>query len=404
MNTRQIFPKQSSTASAFVFSCLVLFVGFFYSRFLLSIGQILFCLTALLHVLEHREMTATRRLSILSFCVLFLAPLLTFWYTTHWDIWLERLRIKVPYLILPIAFVFLPSLTDKNRLRIGFLLMLVAASSCLYVGYLYIGDPQGIQKAIEQGGHFPLLVNHIRFSLIMAISVLYGIYLMRRPQQKYMRWSIAFMTLLCFLTMHLLAVRSGLLAMYLGLGFWCCYLIFFRRQWKWLFALPAALLLLAVAWYAVPSFQVKLGYTYWELMELLGQSEQSTTLSARMQSYFCGWQVFLDQPFFGTGVGDLKEKMAICWVMNYGYESFYMPHNQYLSWLARTGLVFALALLAVCLLPFFGVRKESLPLVWSVTLALLASFMVENTLENSFGVAIHSFFSLWFLRFHSQKP
>ncbi|HKK87680.1 MAG TPA: O-antigen ligase family protein, partial [Saprospiraceae bacterium] len=161
--------------------------------------------------------------------------------------------------------------------------------------------------------------------------------------------------------------------------------------------------LLIIAWYTIPSFQVKLGYSYWEMMELIGQSEQATTLSARIQSYFCGWQVFLDHPLFGTGVGDLKEKMAKCWVMNYGYGAMYMPHNQYLSWLAGNGLIFTLAMLGVCFLPLFGMRKESVPLVWSVILALMVSFLVENTIENSFGVAIHSFFSLWFLRFHSKS-
>ena len=403
MSASQIFRNQSSTSAALVFSCLVLFVGFFYSRFLLSIGQILICVTALWHYLAHRERTSANSLAILGFTVFFLAPLLSFWHTSHWDLWLERLRIKLPYLILPIAFVFLPSMTARLRFRIGWLLLLVAASSCLYVGYLYVLDPDDIQKAIELGGHFPLLVNHIRFSLVLGITVLYGLYLMGLTQEKSSKWGIAFMTLLCFSTMHLLAVRSGLLAMYFGLFFWWCYLVFFKKQWKWLMALPLGLLLLGIAWYAIPSFQVKLGYTYWELMELMGKSDQATTLSARVQSYFCGWRVFLDQPFFGTGVGNLKEEMGICWVMNYGYGSMYMPHNQYLSWLAGNGLVFTLPILAACLLPFFGVRKESLPLVWSVTLALLVSFLVENTLENSFGVAIHSFFSLWFLRFHSQK-
>lgn len=403
MNASRLFHKQMRSTSVLIFSCLVLFVGFFYSRFLLSIGQILFCVTALWHYLEHGNSNISRKMAILSLTVLFLAPLLSFWYTGHWDAWLERLRIRLPYLILPIAFVFLPALTEQEQRRVGALFLLVASSACLYVSYLYAIDPTGIQHAIEIGGHFPLLVNHIRFSLILGIAVLYGIYLMRMPQSRSMQWLIFFMTLLCFLTMHLLAVRSGLLAMYCGLVFWWLHLVLVQREWRWLLTLPLSLILLAGAWYVLPSFQTKLGYSYWELMEFLGQSEQATTLSARMQSYFCGWQVFLEQPWWGTGVGDLQTEMARCWVMNFGYESIYMPHNQYLSWLAGNGLIFTLAMLGVCLLPLLGMRKASIPLVWSVILAIMVSFLVENTIENSFGVAIHSFFSLWFLRFHSQK-
>lgn len=381
-----------------VLSIGILFIAFFYSKFLLSISQILICTTALWNYLETKEGSSKREKTLYLWILLFFfLPFISGLYSSDLEYWLLRMKIKLPYLILPLAFIFLPILSRKEIERLYFFFLITGFSSVLYYLILYLFNANIILEQIRVGGHFPTIVNHIRYSLTLAIAVVISIHLFLEGTFRVSQYLILAIGLACFVFMHLLAVRSGLIAMYLGVLTIIIHRVIINRQFRLLFFLPGLVLLILLAYLFIPSFALKIGYSYWEFMELLGQSDAQTTLNSRVKSYNSALEVIRNHPVFGVGAGDLKEEMAKIWVMNYGYGKSYLPHNQFLTWLSSLGFVFTSVLTLAYISPLWSSLVRSSAVSWAILGVIGFSFLVENTIENSYGVAIHSFFALWLI-------
>jgi len=66
--------------------------------------------------------------------------------------------------------------------------------------------------------------------------------------------------------LHLLAVRSGLLALYLALGFITLYFsIVNKKYWVAIAGLSLAFVIPIAAWFTLPTFQNKVKYAKWDI-------------------------------------------------------------------------------------------------------------------------------------------
>ena len=122
---------------------------------------------------------------------------------------------------------------------------------------------------MRQGHHIPTPRNHIRFSLLLAWTIMCGLYLFEQKfyfKFKAERWWVLGSTIFLFVLIHLLSVKSGLLVLYVGLGTWILRIVFVKRQLK----LGLILLLLTVslpflAYQLIPSFKNKVNYTKYDI-------------------------------------------------------------------------------------------------------------------------------------------
>ena len=103
--------------------------------------------------------------------------------------------------------------------------------------------------------------NHVRFSLMVGFAVIVGYKLFRdgfyvfRPSEK---WWLAGITLWIFIFLHILAVRSGLVAFYAVVGLGLAFDFFFRRKYKSSFFIGMGLLVaLVLAFFTLPTFYNK---------------------------------------------------------------------------------------------------------------------------------------------------
>lgn len=336
----------------------------------------------------------------LMIAVPFLLVLVSALWSSDFSYTLERLRIKLPFLALPWAFTAIPRFSRKELRFILYFLIGMMALACVYVGVNYLLNFDEINQLIGMGKAIPTPSNHIRFSLVLCFAILSGLYLFREGEVLRYPWErrlLLGVTVFLFVFIHMLSVRSGLLAMYAALFVWVLRYVVLTRRWAVAAASAGLLLLLQAAAYQIfPSLRAKLAYARWDILQHQQGTGGNYSDSDRLISLEVGWKVVEKAPIFGVGAGDLKrEVMEEYTAGNYEEAQIHkMPHNQFLTIFAGTGI----AGLAVFLIGFFHpllYRKNYRDFLFlGLYVVVFLSFMMENTIENNFGV---SFFLLFLL-------
>ena len=327
--------------------------------------------------------------------------------------WLSRLRIKLPFLILPLAFFFLPRPSDRalDGLLYFFVALLVLTSVGVLINYLL--NAEAINKLIKQGQTLPLPCNHVRFSLFLAFGVLISMYLFfqkyywRGPWEKYVQLGAA---LFLFAFIHILSVRSGIVVVYATLFLLVIRYVF--KTGRWLLGAGVLVAMAAfpfLAYQTMPSLRAKVDYVKYDLfMYRHGHEDAKLSDSGRWISLKVGWEIFQKNPINGTGVGNLKSEVTKIYERDYPnilIQDRKMPHNQFLSVLAATGIFGFILFLGIFLLPILYQRHHQHWLLLGFYLIIFLSFMVENTIENAMGVGFFIYYLLHLLlRFTKPEP
>lgn len=414
---RPLLPPADLREGLFLFLLVLLLFSLVYSRYLLSVSML-----GLMGTLFLKEGPGLRfglqgwrravqqlraRPAPAAMMVFFGIVLIGGLYATETGYWLERLRIKLPLVGLPLAFAAGPALRRHQLAGLLYFWVGMLVLTCLGVGVNYVLHFEEIQEGIKRGQAIPVPTNHVRFSLMMALGVVAAGWLwLRRFSFRYRwePWLLGGCGVFLFLFMHLLAVRSGLAVLYATLGFLALRGAWISRRW-WLGAGALALLLgLPLLMYlTLPSFQAKVGYVMWDLkMHLQGKGE-SYSDSERITSLQVGWEIFRENPWLGVGPGDLKAKVYRRYAEKFGPDKRpFMPHNQWLSIAAGSGLLGLVLALAAFFYPLFYRGNYRHLLLLSFHLILFLSFMVENTIENAVGVGLYASFLLMLLSLRSD--
>ncbi len=322
--------------------------------------------------------------------------------------WLTRVRIKVPFLLLPMAFFLLPSISRKCYLRIHWLLVLVMAFSALPIVWQMTVEYQQLLLRLQQGQPIPTPGNHIRYSLLICMASLSCFLLWQHrffPRESWRGWLLLCLGIALAIFLHFLAVRSGIAALYI-----CALLLLIRRAIKTdrkgrIFAISAAFILVPiVAYQTVPSFQTRLEYMVEDLSKYQDQRWNAYSDAERLLSVRAGIDIARSATLFGVGPGDLKTEMKRYFYRNFDKDTFKLPHNQYITLAAGSGLVGLFSFLLAMLLPLLirrNYRNDFLLLLFTL---ILLSMLVENTFEVAVGVAIFIFFGLTGLNYQKRHP
>lgn len=341
--------------------------------------------------------------------------LLVFW--GSWEAqdtgyWLSRLRIKLPFLLLPLTFFFLPR--PANRVLDGLLYYLVVLLSLVSLGVLlnYLVDMEAINQLIKQGKAVPVPGNHVRFSLLLVLGCLSALYLYfqgyfwRKPWERYLQLGMA---AFLFVVIHVLSVRTGIVVLYATLFLLAVRFVLKTRRYWWGVALLAGMLIFPLlAYQAMPSLRAKIDYVQYDLfMYRHGHTDQALSDAGRWVSLQVGWEVFREHPWLGTGVGNLKQAVYDRYALDYSHipeERWWMPHNQFLSMLASTGLLGTLLFAFLFFYPLFHARNYQHWLLLGLYTMTTLSFLVENTIENAMGVGLFLYYTLHLLLRFTTAP
>lgn len=388
-------------------------IGLVTSKALLSVATITLMCNALvnLHVRDNLRRYFSDRANLLLLLVLVLY-LLSGLYSGDKASWVDRCRMKLPYLALPLGFSAIRSLSRRTfRLLLALFFWIILLSSlAVYVNYL--AHFAVLNQRISQGKPLPCPMNdHIRFSIEIAFAIVAGAYLFfsRGPGTKrWQLWALGISILFLIYFIHVLAVRSGLVALYLVALFWVLRRIVLKRTW-----LPGLGMLLAfgcIAWAAlhfIPSLQEKLGYFEYEMRLIrAGEMNVGHDDAQRLLSIQFGWKVGMQHPLFGVGMGDLHNEIdkAYHQVPEYALVVSKLPHNEFVFQFAGLGITGVIAFLLSLLYPWFARKRFRSFLLSAFMIILISSLFSEHTLEIQIGTAFYLLFLLMIKTYLDLQP
>ena len=329
----------------------------------------------------------------------FLLVLFSIPYSEDWTYLLERLRVKLPFLILPFAFAVMPSLTKRELRIIGTFFVLACTVAAVGVLWNYLQNFEAINFNISRGKAIPTPSNHIRFSLSMACSIfcagaltlekrIFGI--------KGEQYFFGILTFFLFTFLHILSVRSGLLAFYVALGIFLIQYIYRSRRWG--IGLIGLIAMMAIPYFAViyvPSFKNKYYYMKHDVYSYFEGNGKNYSDSERLISLNAAKEIITEHPIIGVGAGDLKKEMYQVYANKSAEEAAEkMPHSQFVTVAAGTGFIGLILFLISFFIPLFYQKNYRNYLFTALHVIFFMSFFSENTFENNFGLSLWLFMLL----------
>ena len=324
------------------------------------------------------------------------------------DEWFHHVVLKLPFLILPFVFYCREALNKDGLYRwIRFFTVFMGLSS-LYVLYNYFNNYDQITLLIGQGHPVPTPTSHIRFSLFLAFATVCSSILFISPlanRGKNYTWLI--LNIYFFIVLHLLAVRSGIAVMYIAYLALVGIQLFVRRGSLSTVILAIGIIIAPfIAYKTVPSFHNKVRYTIWDIGKFNQKDARNYSDSGRMYSIIAGIDIFKKNPVLGTGIGDFHAECGEQYRLMFDEIPAVVkyPHNQFVFILASSGILGFILFLAAILTPLFYHRNYRHPILIVLSVIVFSSFLVENTIERSNGIAFYLLFLLLTLNHIRLQP
>lgn len=393
------------------YTCCMMPGAMIYSKFLLSVGMIGLLLNTFFTIKKtglrlglNPELPSNFKLlfskkSFLAVTFFFLLILASAFYSEDIHYTLERLRIKLPFLLLPLAFLSFPAFSQRQYYSIFYSLLVVASFSALLVGINYSLDYEAITESMLRGQAIPTPTNHIRYSLLLALSILSGAVLWWNNFYLKYRWErhlILGLSLFLILMIHILSVRSGLLVLYISAALLSLRFIFLsKRFWLGLTMIIALIITPIIAYQSIPSLQAKVAYVRYDFEQYRSGNMESLSDAERFVSMAAGLEIGKKHLLFGVGAGDLKKEVKNFYEKNYpDLEKPKMPHNQFISVFTGTGLLGLLLFTIAFFYPLYDQKNYKNDLFLVLHIIVFFSFFIENTIESAVGVAFYLIFLL----------
>jgi O-antigen ligase len=387
-----------SKSNIAVFLALVMVASFMGSRAILSMSMIAFGANALRDV--HPRLWLKQRWWLLGLVWVGFYAVSWFWSENKHE-WGVYTQVKLPFLLLPLAFAFLPAFSRK-QLQLFTLgqSLFTLLGICFSVSFL-VRAPQfyihgyGYSKVLPT----PVYDDHISFSIFVVLVVAWTIFYFPSLQSKAAKWFTGIAAVICFLYLHLLSAKTGLVGMYLFLLGWSIYLASRKKPAIGLLICGSLVVAVLLAYRFVPTFNARVKY----MVYAYGQYRQGDVSGnygdiGRIMSYRISSRLIAEHPLAGVGAGDILDDMKK------GYDRWYpqvpdaqrlIPHNQFMVIALATGIPSLLFFLWWILAPLRLVKRNRTGFFFVVVwILLLVPQMVDPSLEIQFGVFVYLFFLL----------
>jgi O-antigen ligase len=399
--------------SHFIF---ILFIGLtgtmFLSRAFLSGFILLFVLICFFHPAVKQHWTTFISNPLLwGMSLLFLLPLVSGLWSNDKEEWVAIMRIKLPLLLLPLAFAAPFSFSKKQWDWLAYIFIGLIMGGTIWSMFQYLPQSEAVHQGYLQAKSIitPLENDHVRFSWLVSVTVLMAGWLCYQKKQTQKNISIVLALIVVWLIvfLHVLAARTGLLSFYIMLlmaAIWSVYRNISKRNGLLLFA--ALIVLPVMAYFTLPTFQNKVRYIRYDFDYFSKASYLPGANDAvRVISMKAGWNVFTENPITGVGFGDVFAEVKNQYAVNYPQmqepDKIY-PSSEWLMYGAGCGLIGLIIFGWVMAIPFFTEVTNRLP--WYLLNSTAAfSFLFDIGLEVQYGVFIYAFIVLWWWKLQ-QAP
>ena len=317
--------------------------------------------------------------------------------------WIHQVKLKLPFLILPVAFYILKPIDKKTHRWIHFGLIGVLLLSSIQVIGNCIFDFEAISSGINKGKSIPTPIDHIHYSIILAYATVSCFILGILESTRKWKILLILVGVFFFGYCHFLSVRTGLALCYAGIGITLLWYVIAKKNYLIGLAASALIVILPfVAYHTIKPFHNKVQYMMWDIEQYQKGNGKNYSDSERLMSYEIAIDLIKDAPIIGHGIGDLRPLTTQKHKEKYGTKEKYIyPHNQYLYILTAVGMLGGLVFFFGLFCPILFARERNIFLVL-IFVMLAFSFLVENTIQRAVITAFFLFFILLNLGFSSH--
>lgn len=328
------------------------------------------------------------------------------------DYYLERLRIKLPFLLLPFAFYCIPDFNKRFFHLLLYVFLAIAFVTSIWTMFYFLIDYNTIVENYLHAKTINTPFSHIRYSLMLSFAIGAGIYLIWKRITVFFAWeviAVAIITVFLIIFIHVLAVRSGLLALYGSLGYLAVVYLIKTRNWK--LTVGAILLLISIpvlAYILIPTFQNKLTYMRMDIENFRsGKSISQFSDARRIVSIKAGFDLGMSQPVYGIGIKNLPKALGAYYLRNYPEleeDEYLIPHNQLAYIFSCTGFIGLFLFGLFLIYPLFKNRNYLFLPFGLINVIMWSSFLSEATIENQLGTTFIITFYLMGLTLLKNYP
>lgn len=326
---------------------------------------------------------------------------LSYFWSIDKKYWEVGLQVKLPFLLLPLAFNFLPHFSAKQLQAITLIMAAMLLAGTAYSISFLIRDPvlYITQYNVSHLLPTPVYQDHVRFSLSIALFIIWSVYTWPFLLSRGIKWCLGVSIGILVLYLHILAAKSGLIALYLFIIAWSVYLLFVKRKLVGIIIALAIPLFVLFAVKFIPTFWIRstyVGFTYFQLRA--GDRSGNYGDIGRLISYDIALKIIKQHPVNGIGTGDLMAEMKN------GYDQWFptvvpysriIPHNQFLIVGLGCGIPAMLLFTLWVFMPLASIRKNRQSFFFfMVWLVLFIQLLIEPIFEVQMGVFVYLFFLL----------
>jgi O-antigen ligase len=389
-----------------IFSILSILVGMLFSEAAMSIGMMALTANAVFNRnIANNFRTFVQNRALVGLTLVFFIVLISGLWSENVDWWVNRVRMKLPFLLLPFAVVALPFFDKKVYYPILAFFFWLMVGVCGYSLGLYLLNVEATHEAYKLGQVLFTPVMHVRFSLLVAYAIVVGVWLFLEKFQfrfSIERWLLLAATVFLLVYLHILAVRSGLVSFYAASVY--IMILWMVKSKRYVLGMGVAGFLIIGSTLAIrftPTLWNKIAYTRWSWSQF-ERRERLADLSDsyRLATIEAGLAIGNAHPVLGVGFGDIKDETRLYLQQHYPelLQQLYMPQSQYVLFYAATGFVGLLIFSFTTFLPLLYQKSWQHLLIGSFHIMLIVSFVVEQTLETQLGTAIYGMFAVLGIR------
>ena len=384
----------------FAFIGLLLIIsGLLVSRAFMSIGMITLCASALLGTGFIPKLKQFFKLPALwLITVFFLLVAISGLYSDNLSYFSERLQIKLPLLGLPLAIYCIKPFNRKFffALLYVFMFIVIAGSGWTILQTMSLTSEE-IIDLYSIGQVLPTPVHHIRFSLMVVLAFVIGLYVLEQKfywvSRKEHILIVAFMVFL-FVFAHVLAVKTGLLTLYILIIVLGVKIIYQTKRYLMGGIIVLSMLVAPIiGYYTIDSLHQKVNYFMYDMNQYFEKNNIDNLSDARrLRSYKVAFEAASESVLFGSGYGDIEDACNVVYQKNYpdtNKDSWLLPHSQFVYVYVGLGWVGVIFFVLMILMPFYHHSGYKDIMVLSIGLIGLISFISEYTLETQIGTALY---------------
>jgi len=372
----------------FIFA--ISFFGLYYSKSVLSVFPYLILLMGIFQRGFYQRLNGfVRSPAILSLSLIFFVYLFSGINSSNAGMWVSRLNTNLIFMVVPLGIYLLGPYSESfvDRVLGMFAIINFIISIYLLTDYFYHFEEVNSSYLKGQTIHTPII--HVRYSYFVALSIVFSVYLFLKENKKIRKYLYGFIAIYLIVFIHIMAVRTGILSLYLSAVLIAFYYAFVYKKYLIAFLSMAILIVLIVLSYNfLPSVKNKINYVKWDIRTTLdGSAKYHTSDRIRIYSIINGLKVVKDSPLLGSGIGDIEEDMDKKYDLNYKdlpKEMRFQPINQFVFTLSSMGIIGFVLFYGLLLFPLFYLKggHPLLPVFYVLT---FLTFLGETTIELMIG-------------------